>query len=58
MLAREGYVDWEADGHGVLFDKEVIMSADGLRLVEESRGLFVPGEEISVPEWSLCQGGE
>lgn len=48
VLARSGYLDWEADGRGVLFDKEVIRGASGLQPVSDSQGLFVPGDEIST----------
>jgi hypothetical protein len=48
VLARAGYFDWEADGRGVLFDKEVIRGPNGLEPVHRSRGLFVPGDEIST----------
>jgi len=47
VFARAGYLDWEADGPGVLFDKEVIRSPAGLQPVSDSQGLFVPGDEIS-----------
>jgi Family of unknown function (DUF6338) len=48
VLARSGYLDWEADGRGVLFDKEVIRGPAGLEPVNDSQGLFVPGDEIST----------
>lgn len=49
VFARAGYLDWEADGRGILLDKEVLRGDDGqLRIVPSSQGVFVPGEEISV----------
>jgi len=49
VLARGGWLDWEADGRGVLLDKELIRSARGaLEAVTASRGLFVPGDEVST----------
>jgi hypothetical protein len=48
VLARRGYLDWEADGRGVLLDKEVRRNAAGqLEPLAASRGLFVPGDEVS-----------
>ena len=49
VLARDGYLDWEADGRGLLFDLEVTRDAEGtLRPLPDSRGVYVPGEEIAV----------
>jgi len=49
VLARAGWLDWEADGRGVLLDKELIRNASGaLEAVSSSRGLFVPGDEVST----------
>lgn len=49
VLARAGYLDWEADGRGVLLDKELVRGNDGqIRTVASSQGLFIPGDEISL----------
>lgn len=48
-VLADGWLDWEVEGRGVLFDREVTRDDAGrLRSVGSSRGVYVPGDEISV----------
>ena len=47
-FAEGGRADWSADGAGLLLDREAIPDETGrLVFVSGSRGVFVPGDEIS-----------
>lgn len=49
VFADAGFADWEADGRGLLLDPEVVTTEAGeLQPLPGSRGVFVPGDEISV----------
>jgi hypothetical protein len=49
VFAETGLADWEAEGRGLLLEPEVVRDDAGqLRPLHASRGVFVPGDEISV----------
>jgi hypothetical protein len=49
VFADTGLADWEAEGRGLLLEPEVVRDDAGqLRPLPASRGVFVPGDEISV----------
>lgn len=48
-FGTRGYAELEAGGRSLLLDAEMIPDAEnGLRLVDNTQGVFVPGDEISA----------
>jgi hypothetical protein len=49
VFADGGFADWEADGRGLLLEPDVVRTDAGrLEPLKDSRGVFVPGDEIAV----------
>lgn len=56
-VLADGWLDYEVDGRGVYFDLELAEDEAGqLRTVTSSRGLYIPGDEISVMSVIGLQG--
>lgn len=49
LITDLAYLDWQADGRDVLLSLEFVPDATGkLESLQGSRGLFVPGDEVSA----------